>query len=336
MCWEFLMVWCCSGRGRVNHQLFWHSQSVLCIKHNSMKHFEVSSRWQELVMVCQNQTLERSILLSVGRWPARSHWCFLPSHHWEVSWICFSPESRHVGCDVTDGNWCPPSPSPASSRLFQMPLKVPVLLLAVVCSWSVEECVCFPNGSVTFSCGNMMPVHPPFVPSTSSPPFTLSASSAAYRPGGVISGKCAAPFPSALVVPSRVAHQVRVQRSCLEALTLILALTSLTSPASDILNVLPSPHTKPVSSQWQWRCWRTAPQSSRVSCCRPGAGREMVRVTVILLVTHAVALVTWVWMLLQVSTFVPPKEWLTVFGFHCTILKDNSQCEFCGVEVLKG
>lgn len=58
--------------------------------------------------------------------------------------------------------------------------------------------MCFPNGSVTFSCGNMMPVHPPFVPSTSSPPFTLSASSATYRPGGVISGKCAAPFPSAL------------------------------------------------------------------------------------------------------------------------------------------
>uniref|UniRef100_UPI0037E7E6D5 putative ferric-chelate reductase 1 n=1 Tax=Semicossyphus pulcher TaxID=241346 RepID=UPI0037E7E6D5 len=32
----------------------------------------------------------------------------------------------------------------------------------------------------------MMPVHPPYTPSKSSPPFTVSASSATYRPGGVI------------------------------------------------------------------------------------------------------------------------------------------------------
>ncbi|XP_051267958.1 putative ferric-chelate reductase 1 [Dicentrarchus labrax] len=67
-----------------------------------------------------------------------------------------------------------------------MPLKVAVLLLAVVCVWHVDECVCFPNGSVALSCGNMMPMHPPFTPSTGSPPFTLSTSSASYRPGGVI------------------------------------------------------------------------------------------------------------------------------------------------------
>nr|XP_046263596.1 putative ferric-chelate reductase 1 [Scatophagus argus] len=68
-----------------------------------------------------------------------------------------------------------------------MPLKAVVLLLAVVCVWCVEECACFPNGSVAFSCGNMMPVHPPFSPSTSSPPFTLTTSSSTYTPGGVIS-----------------------------------------------------------------------------------------------------------------------------------------------------
>ncbi|CAK6969385.1 putative ferric-chelate reductase 1 [Scomber scombrus] len=59
-------------------------------------------------------------------------------------------------------------------------------LLAVVCVWCVEEGECFPNGSVALSCGSMMPVHPPFTPSTSSPPFTLSASSATYKPGGVV------------------------------------------------------------------------------------------------------------------------------------------------------
>lgn len=146
---------------------------------------------------------------------------------------------------------------PASSRLFQMPLKFPVLLLAVVCSWSVEECVCFPNGSVAFSCGNMMPVHPPFVPSTSSPPFTLSASSITYRPGGVISGMCAAPFRSALVVPPlmttpSIPSGISVQSSkvmfrgtyfdlCLEPPSLL--------SRSNIPNDLPSPHTLPVSSQ---------------------------------------------------------------------------------------
>ncbi|XP_074508455.1 putative ferric-chelate reductase 1 isoform X2 [Sebastes fasciatus] len=67
-----------------------------------------------------------------------------------------------------------------------MPLKAMMLLLAVVCVCCVEKCVCFPNGSVALSCGNMMPVHPPFTPSTSSPPFTLSTSGGAYRPGGVI------------------------------------------------------------------------------------------------------------------------------------------------------
>lgn len=91
---------------------------------------------------------------------------------------------------------------PTLSCLFQMPLKVTVLLLAVVCAWCVEECVCFPNGSVAFSCGNMMPVHPPFTPSTRSPPFTLSASSATYRPGGLISGTCAATFLSTLYHPT--------------------------------------------------------------------------------------------------------------------------------------
>ncbi len=75
------------------------------------------------------------------------------------------------------------------SCLFQMHLKAVMLLLAVVCVCCVEECVCFPNGSVAWSCGNLMPVHPPFTPSTSSPPFTLTTSSATYRPGGVISGR---------------------------------------------------------------------------------------------------------------------------------------------------
>uniref|UniRef100_A0A3B4XBI7 Secreted protein n=1 Tax=Seriola lalandi dorsalis TaxID=1841481 RepID=A0A3B4XBI7_SERLL len=72
-----------------------------------------------------------------------------------------------------------------------MPLKASVSLLVLMCVCCVEECVCFPNGSVAFSCGNMMPVHPPYAPSTSSPPFTLSTSSATYRPGGVITGTSA-------------------------------------------------------------------------------------------------------------------------------------------------
>lgn len=32
-----------------------------------------------------------------------------------------------------------------------------------------------------------------------------------------------------------------------------------------------------TSSQWRWRWWRTAPQSSRVSCYRPGAWRDTVK-----------------------------------------------------------
>ncbi|KAM9349991.1 putative ferric-chelate reductase 1 [Symphorus nematophorus] len=73
-----------------------------------------------------------------------------------------------------------------SSSRDKMPPKSVVLFLAVACVCCVEDCVCFPNGSVAFSCGSLMPVHPPYTPSTSSPPFTLSASNATYRPGGVI------------------------------------------------------------------------------------------------------------------------------------------------------
>ncbi|XP_034469550.1 putative ferric-chelate reductase 1 [Hippoglossus hippoglossus] len=67
-----------------------------------------------------------------------------------------------------------------------MPPTASVCLFIFMCVCCVEECVCFPNGSVAFSCGNMMPVHPPYKPSTSNPPFTLSTSSATYTPGGVI------------------------------------------------------------------------------------------------------------------------------------------------------
>ncbi|XP_068197692.1 putative ferric-chelate reductase 1 [Antennarius striatus] len=69
----------------------------------------------------------------------------------------------------------------------EMSLKGLMLLLGVVCVCCVEECVCFPNGSVAYSCGSMMPGHPPYMPSTSSPPFTLSTSGSTYRPGGVVS-----------------------------------------------------------------------------------------------------------------------------------------------------
>ncbi|XP_028282975.1 ferric-chelate reductase 1-like [Parambassis ranga] len=67
-----------------------------------------------------------------------------------------------------------------------MPPKAVMSLLAVVCFWHADKCVCFPNGSVAFSCEDMTPVHPPFTPSTSIPPVTVSTSSANYRPGGVI------------------------------------------------------------------------------------------------------------------------------------------------------
>ncbi|TKS80417.1 ADAMTS-like protein 2 [Collichthys lucidus] len=82
---------------------------------------------------------------------------------------------------------CQDKPTANCALVLKMPPKATTLLLALMCVCCVEDCVCFPNGSVAFSCGNMMPVHPPFSPSTSSPPFTLSPSSATYRPGGVIS-----------------------------------------------------------------------------------------------------------------------------------------------------
>ncbi|KAI3374490.1 hypothetical protein L3Q82_006310 [Scortum barcoo] len=113
------------------------------------------------------------------------------------------PEARQ-SCEIQS---CPteaPAAAPAASvavvdscqdkatancaLVLKMPLKVNMLLLAVVSVWCVEVCVCFPNGSVAISCGSMMPVHPPFTPSTSSPPFTLSTCSATYRPGEVITG----------------------------------------------------------------------------------------------------------------------------------------------------
>lgn len=123
--------------------------------------------------------------------------CSLLHYHWSICCCCtcslesrwgvallFSPSAIiFSSCAVSLIS------DPSSlSAVFQMPLKATTLLLALMCVCCVEECVCFPNGSVAFSCGNMMPVHPPFSPSTSSPPFTLSASSATYRPGGVISG----------------------------------------------------------------------------------------------------------------------------------------------------
>ncbi|XP_047445092.1 putative ferric-chelate reductase 1 [Mugil cephalus] len=67
-----------------------------------------------------------------------------------------------------------------------MHLKVALSLLVAVCVWRVDVCVCFPNGSVAISCGSMMPVHPPFTPSATVPPVTVSTSSATYRPGEVI------------------------------------------------------------------------------------------------------------------------------------------------------
>lgn len=77
---------------------------------------------------------------------------------------------------------------------FQMSPKTAVWLLAAVCVWCAEECVCFPNGSVAPSCGSMMPTHPPYKPSNSTPPVKLSVSSATYRPGGLISGEWAPSF----------------------------------------------------------------------------------------------------------------------------------------------
>ncbi|XP_075871720.1 putative ferric-chelate reductase 1 isoform X2 [Nelusetta ayraudi] len=61
-----------------------------------------------------------------------------------------------------------------------------LLLLLMACGMFGEVCECFPNGSLALSCGDMMPYHPPFSPSTNSPPFTLSTSSATFRPGGII------------------------------------------------------------------------------------------------------------------------------------------------------
>ncbi|KAG7526523.1 hypothetical protein JOB18_041411 [Solea senegalensis] len=59
-------------------------------------------------------------------------------------------------------------------------------LFAVLCMCGVQQCLCFPNGSVAYSCAHMIPGHPPYKPSNSNPPFTVSTSRATYRPGGVI------------------------------------------------------------------------------------------------------------------------------------------------------
>lgn len=75
---------------------------------------------------------------------------------------------------------------PCEKSSFQMFPKAAVWILAAACVWCAEECACFPNGSVALSCGDMMPIHPPFKPSSSTPPVILSASSATYRPGGLI------------------------------------------------------------------------------------------------------------------------------------------------------
>uniref|UniRef100_A0A3Q1HPN6 Reelin domain-containing protein n=1 Tax=Anabas testudineus TaxID=64144 RepID=A0A3Q1HPN6_ANATE len=55
----------------------------------------------------------------------------------------------------------------------------------------LRESVCYPNGQVEASCASMMPQHNLFLPSTSSPPYNVSASSDTYRPGQVITGRCA-------------------------------------------------------------------------------------------------------------------------------------------------
>ncbi|XP_071346813.1 putative defense protein 1 [Trachinotus anak] len=118
-----------------------------------------------------------------------------PNHTHERTLITHLNWSRQgtLGLWLTDGccrgfltNLCVCLREKRSSSREKMPLKASVSLFVLMCVCCVEECVCFPNGSVAFSCGNMMPVHPPFTPSTSSPPFKLSTSSATYRPGGLI------------------------------------------------------------------------------------------------------------------------------------------------------
>ncbi|CAL9689649.1 unnamed protein product [Knipowitschia caucasica] len=54
--------------------------------------------------------------------------------------------------------------------------------------WSLwlDSGLCFPNGSVTASCGHMLPVHSTFDPSSSPSPYRLWASAATYRPGAHI------------------------------------------------------------------------------------------------------------------------------------------------------
>lgn len=79
--------------------------------------------------------------------------------------------------------------SSAKPLSLQMSPVTVVDLLLMTCVLCGEVCECFPNGSLALSCGDMMPYHPPFSPSTNSPPFTLSTSSATFRPGGMITGR---------------------------------------------------------------------------------------------------------------------------------------------------
>lgn len=109
--------------------------------------------------------------------------------------------------------------------------QITMLLLAALCTWCVEECECYPNGSVAISCGNLMPVHPPFTPSTSSPPFTLSASSATYRPGGLISGDlCSSiPEPSHLSLSASLYNPIALHIHCLPSPHCLFPLNNLPS-----------------------------------------------------------------------------------------------------------
>uniref|UniRef100_A0A3B3ZNZ7 Reelin domain-containing protein n=1 Tax=Periophthalmus magnuspinnatus TaxID=409849 RepID=A0A3B3ZNZ7_9GOBI len=59
----------------------------------------------------------------------------------------------------------------------------------LVCGCWFDSSLCFPNGSVSLSCGSMLPVHEPYTANTSSPPYTLSTSADTYRLGNSITGQ---------------------------------------------------------------------------------------------------------------------------------------------------
>lgn len=108
--------------------------------------------------------------------------------HFHKVYACVTGQSQFSKSDPSEQGLGSPADSEPSLSPQMSPETILLLLLTAGAMFG-EVCECFPNGSLALSCGDMMPFHPPFSPSTNPPPFTLSTSSATFRPGGIITGR---------------------------------------------------------------------------------------------------------------------------------------------------